>query len=525
MRVVLATNQFPKYSETFIVRQLLGLIELGWDVHVVCPSSDRGQLEYFPELDHPDLLARIHVTKDIDSAVAKLRPDIVHFEFGTVGARNMAVSARYGCRTVVSFRGYDMNYHKLDDPSYYDDVWAAADMLHFVGNDIGRRSLRRGCPPGTPSIVIPDAADVDFFVPPPEGPPPAADRPFRILSVGRLHWKKGYEFALEAVARLRDSGVPVEYRIVGDGDLKEAVTFGIHDLGLEGVTTMVGAATREEVREELWQADVMLHAAVSEGFCVSALEAQACGVPVVTSDADGLGENVADGISGFVVRRRDAAALADGLRTIALDRSLRARLGAAARHRAVTDFSLATQTAAFDALYRELLRRPVRSAGVGVTVADVDDRVSRMQEQVNRLRSRRLQASSVRGARALVRSCVPAGASVVVVSLGDRRLAGIAEGAGRFPEDVDGAGGGVNPVDDADAIARLAAHRDRGAEYLVVPATSMWWLDHYRSLRLHLEEEHRALCVDPQVGAVFALSPARQHRTVPLVSDHPVVTT
>jgi colanic acid/amylovoran biosynthesis glycosyltransferase len=509
---VLATNQFPKYSETFIVRQLLGLIGLGWDMHVVCPSSDRTQLAYFPELDHPDLLARIHVTKDVDGAVAHLRPDIVHFEFGTVGAKNMSISARYGCRTVVSFRGYDMNYHKLDEPTYYDDVWASADMLHFVGNDIGRRSLRRGCPPGTPSIVIPDAADVDFFVPPHREVERAADRPFRILSVGRLHWKKGYEFALEAVARLRDSGIPVQYRIVGDGDLKEAVAFGIHDLGLEDVTTMVGAATREQVREELWQADVMLHAAVSEGFCVSALEAQACGVPVVTSDADGLGENVADGVSGFVVRRRDAAALADGLRTIAVDESLRARLGVAARHRAVTEFSLATQTEAFDALYRELLRRPVRAGGVGVTVADVEDRALRLQVGVDRLRSRRLQDSSVKGARALVRSLVPTGASVMVVSLGDRRLGGIADVVGRFPEDGGVAGGSVNPVDDADAIARLEARCESGAEYLVVPSTSMWWLDHYRKLRSHLEDEHRALCVDPEVGAVFALTPAHLRR-------------
>jgi colanic acid/amylovoran biosynthesis glycosyltransferase len=99
-------------------------------------------------------------------------------------------------------------------------------------------------------------------------------------------------------------------------------------------------------------ADVLLHAAVSEGFCYVAVEAQAMELPVVTSDADGLPENVADGQTGFVVPRRGARALADRLVHLAADPSLRATMGRAGRERARTVFDPSRQIAQFEELYR-----------------------------------------------------------------------------------------------------------------------------------------------------------------------------
>ena len=78
-------------------------------------------------------------------------------------------------------------------------------------------------------------------------------------------------------------------------------------------------------------------------------------LPGVCSDADGLAENVADGVTGFVVPRREPAALATALGQLAADPALRAQMGAAGRERAHREFRPAEQIAAFDRFYQDVL--------------------------------------------------------------------------------------------------------------------------------------------------------------------------
>ncbi|HYX21602.1 MAG TPA: glycosyltransferase family 4 protein [Thermoanaerobaculia bacterium] len=383
--------------------KFLGLLERGWDVHVVCDGSEASAWDRFPRLRRvPDIRRRVHRTWPhrprwkaavtapaallgclfaaprvsasylarggkrlgadvlrrlyLDAALIALNPDLVHFEFGALGAERMHLARLIDAPIVVSFRGYDLNYVGLDEPGYYDAVWRDAKALHFLGEDLWQRAQRRGCPPDKPHVLIPPAIDTDFFAP---GGAPAEEsvRPLRILGVGRLEWKKGYEDALVAVQLLRARGIPCEYRIVGDGSFLGAVAFGRHQLGLEDVVTFLGEADREAVRAEMLRADVLLHAAVSEGFCNAVLEAQSMELPVVCTDADGLRENVENGVTGFVVPRRSPAALADALARLASDPDRRRRMGQAGRRRVVARFRLEDQISAFDGLYRSVLEK------------------------------------------------------------------------------------------------------------------------------------------------------------------------
>lgn len=478
MRVVLATNQFPKFSETFIVRQFLGLLELGWDMHVVCPTSDPAQWDFYPELrDRPDVRERVHVTRDFDASIASLRPDLVHFEFGAVAVGRTHIGAQTGCKLLVTFRGYDLNYFRLEDPSCYDEVWERADALHLVSHDLWRRAVRRGCPAATQHEIIHDAVDLDVFTPegrlyaPAVGTP---ERPLRILSVGRLHWKKGYEFGLEAVRQLVDRGVHCEYRVIGDGDHREAVVYTIHDLHLGDVVRLEGARPGSEVGQALLWADVLLHNAVSEGFCVSVLEAQATGLPVVCTDADGLPENVADGDTGVVVRRRDPAAAMQALLRLSRDPALRRHLGTSGRRRA-EGFSFDRQHHSFGRLYRLLLGEETSSAPP--------------RSDPNPSRPRYADAERV--SEALARG-VPSAAKVLVVSHGDDDLVAFGDWrTSHFPQDESGGYAGFHPADSGEAIGHLEDLRAAGAEYLVFPPTAAWWLDHYQGLRMHLESSYR----------------------------------
>jgi hypothetical protein len=104
-----------------------------------------------------------------------------------------------------------------------------------------------------------------------------------------------------------------------------------------------------------------------------------------------------------------------------------------------------------------------------------------------------------------VREEVPEGATVLVVSKGDDDLVEV-EGrkAWHFPQLDDGTYSGHHPADDDEAIAELERLRERGAEYLVLPASSMWWLDHYQGFRRHLERYERN-GGDPAVALIYRL--------------------
>lgn len=402
MRLVMVCPSFPKTSETFLFSKAAGLVERGHEVTVVCGSSEEGEWERFrghPMRDalrrrvrvaapaRPRWKAALHGAgalvragaadaratarylgagprgwRDLflDSEIVAARPEIVHFEFGATAVGRMHLKERLGCKVVVSFRGYDLNFAGLEDPHFYDEVWREADGIHCLGMDLWRRAQRRGCPAEKLHALIPPAIDAGFFR---RRAPRVAEevgtrqRPLRLLSVGRLEWKKGYEFALEAVERVRQAGIELEYRIVGDGSYYEAVAFGRHQLGLADAVTLCGAMDREGVRREMERADVFVHAAVSEGFCNAVLEAQAMELPVVCSDAGGLPENVVHGVTGFVTRRRNAREMAERIGELARDAELRQRMGQAGRARVETQFRLEDQIRAFEEFYGRVLGR------------------------------------------------------------------------------------------------------------------------------------------------------------------------
>jgi colanic acid/amylovoran biosynthesis glycosyltransferase len=403
-RIVLIVPAFPKLSETFIVNKFLGLLERGWDVHVVCDESIPEEWSWFSKLQSvPGVRRRIHrrwphrprglavfliplallrgmrcapretlrylhlgyrrfgwqVLRRfyLDTEIIVLQPELIHWEFGALAVGWMYLKELLNCKTLVSFRGYDLNFVGLETSKYFKEVWDNADALHLLGNDLWRRALKRGCNAEKPHVLIPPGIDSEMFDPNGRRHSEAAgspDRPLRILSVGRLEWKKGYEYALQAVKLLIDQGLHCEYRIVGNGDYLGPVAFAKHQLGLDDMVQLMGPQDPLGIRELMLWADVFLHAAISEGFCNAVLEAQAMMLPVVCSDAGGLPENIANGETGFVVPRRNPESLSEKLTVLSEDPTLRQRIGEAGRQRVLAHFRLEEQIETFGKLYQQI---------------------------------------------------------------------------------------------------------------------------------------------------------------------------
>jgi glycosyltransferase involved in cell wall biosynthesis len=132
----------------------------------------------------------------------------------------------------------------------------------------------------------------------------------------------------------------------------------VADLGLDGRVRFLGPALRDGVRDLLQRSHVLVHPSVTEGLPNVVLEAMACGLPVVVTDAGGTREAVRDGVDGFVVPPREPLALAFALERLWDDERLRRRLGRAGRARVEAEFSLSRQGAELEELYHEVLRGP-----------------------------------------------------------------------------------------------------------------------------------------------------------------------
>jgi len=164
--------------------------------------------------------------------------------------------------------------------------------------------------------------------------------------VGRLVEKKGIGYVLDAVRRLIDSGIAVEYELAGEGPLRERLEAEGHRLGIGQRVRFLGWQSQQQVREALDRADLLVAASVTadnadeEGIPNVLKEAMAIGVPVLSTRHGGIPELVEDGVSGILVPERDAEALARELAGLAARPERRAELAGAGRVRVERDYDI-----------------------------------------------------------------------------------------------------------------------------------------------------------------------------------------
>ena len=302
------------------------------------------------------------------AGLARMRPDVVHFEWESAAVFHLPLLDVWRCPVVVSCHGAGVNVYPSSDPearavTELRQAFGRASAVHCVSEAVVSEAERHGLEPGKACLIRP-AVDASFFSP--DGARRADRTELRVVSVGDLIWVKGYEYGVEAIGLLVRQGVPARLDILGGEPHRdhgarsdrERIEHTIADLGLRDRVRLHGLVPSSEVRDSLRQADVFLHASLSEGIPTAALEAMACGLPVVTTDCGGVREAVRDGVDGFVVPLRDASALAEALRMLAARPELRRRMGASGRARVSTAFTLAAQLEAYVALYERALGRP-----------------------------------------------------------------------------------------------------------------------------------------------------------------------
>jgi colanic acid/amylovoran biosynthesis glycosyltransferase len=283
-------------------------------------------------------------------AILPYKLDWLHFGFATAVIEREMIGKAIGAKVAVSFRGYDISVYPIKQSGCYNLLWQFIDKVHTISDDLLQVAYTHGLPLKIPVSKITPAIKVNDFLC--ESQEIKKNEPIRILTVARLHWKKGLEYTIEALAILKKEGILFTYKIAGDGVELERLIFAVYQLDLVNEVEFLGKVKHDEVKKLMRASEIYIQYSVQEGFCNSVLEAQASCMLCIVSDAEGLQENVLDGQTGWVVPKRNPQALAQKLsEVIQIPEIEKEKTRQMARERVEREFGLEKQQKAFVRFY------------------------------------------------------------------------------------------------------------------------------------------------------------------------------
>jgi colanic acid/amylovoran biosynthesis glycosyltransferase len=419
LRVAAFVPSFPELSETFILRQIVGLLDRGHDVRVFAHEAGTPRPTH-AGVERHELTRRTRVLS-ADAPVARaaggratpgaflrcLTPararasggwgalvrtlgalrgeapfDVVHCHYGVTGLRYGVAARLWRAPLVVSFYGYDASrYPRERGEHVYEPMFAAAQRVTSLSAHMDDRLRALGCPLDklrrVPLPVDASSEDVAPAASHRSGASPRLDTParnddaqreVRLLTVARLVEKKGIDVALRALGSLRDELPAVRYDVIGDGPMRAELEALAVSLGIADRVRFAGPVANDAVQQAMRDADLFVLTSLTaasgdeEGTPTVLIEAAYAGLPVLATRHAGIPDIVADGESGMLVTENDPAALADGLRTMLASRERWPAMGEAGRRLIIERGHLTADVAArLEALYLELLA--VRGAG------------------------------------------------------------------------------------------------------------------------------------------------------------------
>ncbi|MEM6392449.1 MAG: glycosyltransferase family 4 protein [Planctomycetota bacterium] len=390
--ILYLASQLPKRSETFVYREVLGLRKLGVRVSTASlypPEKDLGNSELDALAAETQvvygsgLAGKLAVYRDafrqslirLPRGMGEVPPSYwlkhlfqweagyalafrlrdqglpgvthVHAHFAHTPA-TVALACATALGVPFSFTGHAADLFR-DGHALRTKLQHAA----FVSciSDWHRDWYRTSAPdldlPDTKLPVIRCGVDVDTFTPTDKAK--ADNAPLRLLAVGRLVPKKGFDVLLHAVAKLHETMQrPVcSVHLIGDGPESDALNALRKQLHLQDHVTLAGAASNDEVRAAMADADAFVlpckvdpNGGDKDGIPVVLMEAMASGLPAVSGDLPAIRELIADHETGLMCKPGDADDLCGVLRRLVEDAEGRDRLAAAGRQRVLDEFAL-----------------------------------------------------------------------------------------------------------------------------------------------------------------------------------------
>ncbi len=192
------------------------------------------------------------------------------------------------------------------------------------------------------------------------------DRPITITTVARLYVTKGLTYLLDTAAIVKKTHPNVEFKVYGEGELRDELIAKAESLGLDGKNIFMGAFTdREELTRIMSGTDIFLLSSILEGQPLVIVEAMAYGCPIVSTNVGGIPELITDGVNGFLCPSENPQCLAEKIKLLIDDAALRERFGHAARSfYKSSPFEAKSAASFFVSVYGEVLEERKLSNGL-----------------------------------------------------------------------------------------------------------------------------------------------------------------
>jgi glycosyltransferase involved in cell wall biosynthesis len=379
-KVLVYKSEVLHFSETFIREQLLAYTEWtpvlaarrrvegvsldGLQVRIVGDAPRTGIGSAYDRALKLMKFASPRIVRELEAE----QPDLLHVHFGPDAVDFWPIAKRLARPLLVTLHGYDITVHR--------DRWEQGDhgterrlyprrlvamsqspQVHFVAVSEAMRqcALDFGIAPERLSVSYIGIDRTEFA----NTGKPMRERARRVVFVGRLVEKKGVRYLIEAFARVRERVLDAELVIVGDGPLRDEL--GVLAEQLRVPVEFVGKQTPAEVRGHLNEARLFCLPSVTadngdaEGFGLVLLEAQACGVPVVTSARGGAEEGLVADVTGVPFAERDVEALTEHLASLLADDARLERMSRAAEQFVADRFDLKICTRGLEHLYDDVV--------------------------------------------------------------------------------------------------------------------------------------------------------------------------
>lgn len=284
------------------------------------------------------------------SHIERLQPDLIHFHTSSLAVIMAKYANLLGIPYTMSIRGSDIQVNPLTQGEYTEKLCKAAQDASGIHTviDAFNNQLNMLCG-DTPSTTI------RTCVPIPEKHPCDYVRPnsIRLISVGRLHWRKAYPDLIRAVAHL-----PPNYSldIIGDGSDREHLLYLIDQLDLKDRVRLSGSMPYESFQKQLYAATAYVQSSIAEGFSNALAEAMALGMPVFATPVGGTLEVIEDYRNGIILPTGDPSSMAAKLE-MAQDSALMERLGREARLTAQQAFSAERHAKEFEKFYSSIVTK------------------------------------------------------------------------------------------------------------------------------------------------------------------------
>jgi colanic acid/amylovoran biosynthesis glycosyltransferase len=352
-------------SETFILAQMGALTRFSPYLVGLEPVK-RGL-----PLDKPPLLLSQRATKTADlrakvyrrtgfapvfhRGLRDLRPDLMHAHFASGGKTLLPLHKALRLPLVVTLHGGSDVPIQKPQMGVYRELAKRAELFLCVSDFIRKQAIEAGYPPDKLVVHYIGIDRTLFF------PPAAAADNDSVLFVGRLVEMKGCEYLIRAMQAVQARRPSTELTVIGDGPLRSSLERLAAELGVR--CKFMGVQSTATIRQLLQKSRLFSLPSVTtsdghvEGLGIVLIEAQAMGVPVVSTWHAGIPEAVADGVTGTLVPERHSEKLAAAILRLLEDRELWQQYHLATQGHIDRRFDLHKQTALLEDIYAEQIRR------------------------------------------------------------------------------------------------------------------------------------------------------------------------